>query len=229
MRSVFILIALLAFSLTSFSQISPAIKAGIGYPYVLDEDESISPNVHTFTGYPTVSVEKPFPVTIRVRKRMSINPGLAYYYFNEEKVRSNIENGTSISLNLTHQSVSSYVKILYQAKIRGKTEAFVYMGGIGGINLLTKSKGNRYQNGLVEEIPEFEVQINENGSEFFGKFYYGALVGFQPNARKYNFIKPSFELAFYPAFITKTLEEVRNIKKDVSTIQFSVFFGFRIK
>ncbi len=109
MKSVFILITLLAFSLTGFSQISPAIKAGIGYPFVIDEDESISPNVHTITGYPTVSVEKPFPVVIRVRKRMSINPGLAYYYFNEEKVRSDAENGTSISLNLTHQSVSCYV------------------------------------------------------------------------------------------------------------------------
>jgi len=228
-KSVFILIALLAFSLTSFSQISPAIKAGIGYPYVIDKDESISPNVHTITGYPTVSVEKPFPVVIRVRKRMSINPGLAYYYFKEEKVRSDTENGTNISLNLTHQSVSSYVKILYQAKIRGKTEAFVYTGLVGGINLLTNSKGDRYQNGLDEEIPEFEVQINENGSEFFGKLYYGALVGFQPNAWKYNMVKPSFELAFYPGFLTKTLEEVRNVKKDVSTIQFSVFLGFRIK
>jgi hypothetical protein len=78
-------------------------------------------------------------------------------------------------------------------------------------------------------MPLVEVEVNENGKDFFDMVYYGAVVGFQPNARKYNYIKPSFELAFYPGFITKTLEEVTNNKKDISTIQFSVFLGFRIK
>jgi hypothetical protein len=60
----------LAFSVSSFGQISPALKAGIGYPYILDEDESVSPDFHTISGYPTVSVEKPFPIEIRQRKQV---------------------------------------------------------------------------------------------------------------------------------------------------------------
>ena len=227
MKSVFILFALLAFTVTCFSQISPGIKAGVGYAYILDKDETLSPDFHTIAGYPTLSVEKPFPIEIRLKKRLSINPGLAYYFFKEEKESHNPEY--SVDYKYNHQLVSGFIKVLYQAKIRGKTEAFVYGGGIGGINLNTKTKGAKTVYGLSVEIPEYNVIVNENGSDFFEMFYYGAMVGFQPNARKYNFIKPSFELAFYPGFITKTIEEVTNTKKDVSTIQFSVFLGFRIK
>jgi hypothetical protein len=227
MKSVFIVIALLAFSVTSFSQISPAIKAGIGYPYVLDEDESISPDVHTLSGYPTVSVEKPFPVEIRLKKRMSINPGLAYYYFKEKKIRGDQTGGKDFRLN--HQTFNGYVKVLYQAKMPGKTEAFVYAGGIGGMHFITKTKGTKTTYGLNVEMPIVEVDINESGKDFFEMFYYGALIGFQPNARKYNFIKPSFEVSFFPLFISKPNEVVPITYKDINMIQFSVFLGFRIK
>jgi hypothetical protein len=227
MKSVFTFIALLAFSVTSFGQISPALKAGVGYPNILDEDESISPDVHTLTGYPTLSVEKPFPIEIRLKKRMSINPGLAYYYFKEKEIKGDQTKGKDFRLN--HQTINGYLKVLYQAKMPGKTEAYVWAGGIGGMHFITKTKGTKTTYGLNAEMPLVEVDVNENGKYFFEMFYYGGVVGFQPNARKYNFIKPSFELAFYPGFITKTLEEVNNNKKDVNTIQLSVFLGFRIK
>jgi hypothetical protein len=227
MRSVFILIALAAFSLTSFGQISPALKAGIGYPYILDKDESIGTDFHTISSFPKIAVEKPFPIEIRRENRLSINPGLAYYIFKENEVNGNKTKGKEYKVN--HQSINGYIKLLYQAKLAGKTEAFVYFGGIGGFHFITKTKGDKTTYGLNQEMPLVVVEVNENGKDFFDMVYYGAVIGFQPNARKYNFIKPSFELAFYPGFITKTLVEVDNTKKDVSTIQFSVFLGFRIK
>lgn len=221
------LILLLALSFTGLGQISPELKTGIGYSYVLDKDESISPDYHTITGYPTFSVEKPFPIEIRLKKRLSINPGLAYYFFKEEKLKGDTEEGKDFKLN--HQSVNGYVKVLYQAKFAGKTEAFIYGGGIAGINIFTKTKGTKTVYGLNNEIPVYTDHVNQNGKEFFELFYYGALIGFQPNARRYNFIKPSFEFAYYPGFVSKPKETLPISYTDISTIQFTVFLGFRIK
>jgi len=227
MKFVFILLFLLAFTAAGFSQISPAIKAGIGYVHVFDIDESVSPDFHTITGYPTVSVEKPIPIEIRLKKRLSINPGLAWHFFKEEKIKGDTEKGKNFNLN--NQTINGFVKVLYQAKFRGKTEAFIYGGGIGGMHLITKSKGTKYVYGLNVEIPEYDNPINENASDFFDMFYYGAVAGFQPNARKYNFIKPSFEVAYFPGFISKTKETVPITYQDINTIQVSIFLGFRIK
>jgi hypothetical protein len=221
------LILLLALSLAGSGQISPELKTGIGYSYVLDEDESISPDYHTIKGYPTFSVEKPFPIEIRLKKRLSINPGLAYYFFKEEKLKGDTDEGKDFKLN--HQSVNGYVKVLYQAKFAGKTEAFIYGGGIAGVNIFTKTKGTKTVYGLNNEIPVYTDHVNQNGKEFFELFYYGALIGFQPNARRYNFIKPSFELAYYPGFVSKPKETLPISYTDINTIQFTVFLGFRIK
>jgi hypothetical protein len=227
MKFVFILLFLLVFTAAGFSQISPDLKAGVGYVHVYDIDESVSPDYHTITGYPTVCIEKPFPIEINLKKRLSINPGLAWYIFKEEKIKGDTEKGKDFNLN--HQTINGFVKVLYQAKFRGKTEAFIYGGGIGGMHLITKTKGTKYVYGLNVEIPEYDNPINENASDFFDMFYYGAVAGFQPNARKYNFIKPSFEVAYFPGFISKTKETVPITYQDINTIQVSIFLGFRIK
>ncbi len=227
MKSLVIIFLLLALTFYGFGQISPAFKTGFGYMYVFDEDPSISPDYHTVTGYPTFSVEKPFPIEIRLKKRLSINPGLAYYYFKEEREinKSDYNNDSKYS----HQSVNGYVKVLYQAKFRGKTEAFIYGGGIGGLNFYTKTKGTKSVYGLSVEIPEYNVIVNENGSDFFPLFYYGVLAGLQPNARKYNFIKPSIEIAYYPGFVSKPKETSPISYNNINTVQITLFLGFRIK
>lgn len=227
MKLVTLTILMVLFSLIGSGQISPQLKTGIGYVYVLDEDMSTSPDYHTVIGYPTFAVEKPFPIEIRLKKRMSINPGIAYYFFKEDKVKGDTEEGKDFKLN--HQSVNGFVKVLYQAKFAGKTEAFVYAGGIGGINFFTKTKGTKSIYGLNVEIPEYDNRVNENGSDFFELFYYGVLAGFQPNARKYNFIKPSFEIAYYPGFVSKANETSPITYNDINTIQITVLLGFRIK
>lgn len=239
MKTLIVIIFLLALTYFGFSQISPAIKTGFGYVYVFDKDVSVSPDYHKITGYPTFSIEKPFPVEIKLKKRMSINPGFAYYYFKEERFkeyRDKVVKHTR-DYNLNHQSVNAFVKVLYQAKFRGKTEAFIYGGGIAGLNFFTKTKGTKFVRGLNSEIPKYTEHVNENGLKFFERLYYGMLIGFQPNARRYNFIKPSFEFAFYPGFISKpsptyvsdTNDLAQITYKDINTIQFTVFLGFRIK
>ena len=227
MKVLYTFILLLAVIINVFGQISPELKTGFGYSYVFDKDESISPDYHTLTGFPTFSIEKPFPIEIRLKKRLSINPGFAYNFFKEDRVKGDTENGKDFKLN--HHSVNGFVKVYYQAKFAGKTEAFIYGGGIGGINLITKTKGLKYVYGLNVEIPAYDNPINENASEFFGMFYYGALIGFQPNARRYNFIKPSFEFAFYPNFLSKNIEAEQLTYIDINTFQFTIFLGFRIK
>ena len=150
MKFIYAFIVLCLTTIQSFAQISPDLKTGFGYAYVFDDDESTSPNYHTITGYPTFSVEKPFPIEIRLKKRMSINPGLAWHFFKEEKFLKEIRQNKPDYIkgfNLNHQTVNGYVKVLYQAKFRGKTEAFIYGGGIGGIHLMTKTKGTKYEIG----------------------------------------------------------------------------------
>jgi hypothetical protein len=227
MKHIACLILLVALFTTARGQISPDLKTGIGYSYVLDQDDSKSPNYHTIKGYPTVSVEKPFPVQIRLKKRMSINPGVAYYFFKQERYQE-YEKATK-DFNLNHQSLNVYSKVLYQAKFAGKTEAFMWGGGIAGINLITKTKGTKTVYGLNENIPEYTDNVNQNGKEFFDFFYYGALIGFQPNARRYNTIKPSFELAYFPNFVQKPNETEQITYSGIGTIQFTVFLGIRIR
>jgi len=227
MKFAFVLLIFLVFSITGFSQISPAIKAGIGYVHIYDIDESISPDLHSITSFPSVSVEKPIPIEIRLKKRMSINPGLAYHFFKEKEIAGDKTDGHDFRLN--HQSLNGYVKILYQVKLPGNTEASFYTGGIGGINLITNMKGKKTTYFLNPQTPLIEVDVNENSKDFFDLFYYGFMLGFQPNARKYNFIKPSFEFAYFPGFISKPQETVPITYQDINTFQVSVYLGFRIK
>ena len=227
MKHIACIILLVALSFAVKGQISPDLKTGVGYSYALDKDDSQSPNYHTIKGYPTVSIEKPFPVEIRLKKRMSINPGLAYNFFKEERY-TEYEKATK-DFNLNHHSINAYTKVLYQAKVAGKTEAFWWAGGIAGINLVTKTKGTKTVYGLNENIPEYTDNVNQNGKEFFDFFYYGALIGFQPNARRYNTIKPSFELAYFPSFVQKPQETEQVSYKGIGTIQFTVFLGIRIR
>ncbi len=227
MKYIAFFILLVALSFAGKGQISPDLKTGVGYMYVLDQDNSTNPNYHTIKGYPTVSLEKPFPIEIRLKKRMSINPGVAYNFFKEERY-TEYEKATK-DFNLNHQSLNAYVKVLYQAKLAGTTEAFWWAGGIAGINMITKTKGTKTVYGLNENIPEYTDNVNQNGKEFFDFFYYGALIGFQPNARRYNTIKPSFEIAYFPSFVQKPQETEQVSYKGIGTIQFTVFLGIRIR
>lgn len=168
---------------------------------------------------------------------MTINPGIAYYYFKEREVVGDITKGKDFAFS--HQTFNSYVKVMYQQKLSRVSEAFLYAGPVGGIHLITKTKGTKAIYGLSQELPEVLVDVNENGKGFFEMFYYGLVLGFQPNARRYNMVKVSFEVAWLPDYISLVnpipLEDlIEGISvpltyTDVGIIQFSVFLGFRKK
>ncbi len=235
MKIALIILSLLLLGYTVSAQISPAIKTGIGYPYINYNDQSISPDFHTLTSFPTLSVEKPIPIDIRLKNRLTINPGIAYYYFKEHEVDGDKTKGKDF--DLSHQTLNGYVKVMYQQKLSRSSEGFVYAGPVGGFHLATKTKGTKTTYGLNAEIPEFTVGINENGKSFFEMFYYGLVAGIQPNARKYNAVKVSFEVSWLPGFISLIdpipLEEITedtsvpHTYTDAGLIQFSVFVGFR--
>lgn len=217
------------------AQISPAIKTGIGYPYITYDDLSISPDFHTLTSFPTLSAEKPIPIEIRLKNRLTINPGVAYYYFKEHEVAGDKTKGKDF--NFSHQTLNGYVKVMYQQKLSRSSEGFIYAGPVGGIHLVTKTKGTKITYGLNQELPEVAVGVNENGKSFFEMFYYGLVAGVQPNARKYNAVKVSFEVSWLPGFISLIdpipLEEITedtsvpHTYTDAGLIQFSVLIGFR--
>lgn len=236
----FFLFLLMFFGFNGFSQISPALKTGIGYPYVLYNDENEAPNLHTMTSFPMLSIEKPIPIEIRLKKSLSINPGVALYYYKEHEVKYDtikVNPNIKRDFKLNQLTLNGYVKVLYQKKFAFPSEGFIYAGGIGGMHLITKTTGTKTVYGLTSEIPELTVNVNENGKPFFDMFYYGLVAGFQPNARKYNTVKVSFEVSWLPGFISYTdpipLAEIKEDTKvpytysDIGQIQFSVFLGFR--
>lgn len=199
---------------------SPDLKIGVAYPFVfgnITKDQEY----HKISGFPTLSVEKPIPIEHKRRNKFSINPGVAYYFFKEEEIWGTETVGREYDLK--HHSVNAYSKFLYQAKFQGRTMAFVYFGGIAGFHLLTKTIGDKTSFGLNPNQPIIEVNVNESGKDFFGAFYYGLVLGFQPNAKVTNVIKPSFEVKFYPGLV-KREDRKQNFNNEM-VLEASVFIG----
>lgn len=222
MKYLFALIILSFISFQCFSQRTSDLKFGIGLPYAFgngNSDEIISVNnTHTITGFPTLSVEKPIGFGIPREQKFSINPGLSYFFFKEKEQR----DGDKVQINnkLNHHSVNIYSKWLYQMRLQRRSEAFLYFGAVTGIHVFSKTKGTRTSTGQNVEEPILEIEVNDSGINFYDILYYGAVVGFQPNAKITQMLKPSFELKFYPGLVTR--------KKDKqNTIELTVLLGYR--
>jgi hypothetical protein len=210
---------------------SPDLKAGISYPYVFGNTENNLEH-NKITGFPSLSIEKPFAIEYKRRNRFSINPGLAYYFFKEDEVKGNIlysgggstgNDVVSQDIKLNHHSVSVYSKFLVQAKMQGKTTAFVYFGGLVGMHLVTKTKGSKTIKSNNAENPEDIINVNENSEDFYDPFYVAGVLGFQPNAKVTNFIKPSFEVKFYPGLLNR--RELSNFNSE-KMVEVSILLGF---
>lgn len=217
-------VALMIFSaLPTFAQRkikSPDLKIGIGYPYVFGNSIK-EQEYHRIAGYPTVSVEKPFPIQHKRENKFSINPGAAYYFFRENEDWGTETVGREYELN--HHSLNAYSKFLFHKKLEGRTTAFVYIGTIAGFHILTKTTGRKISYGLNPNNPIIEVSVRGSGNKFFGPIYYGAVAGFQPNAKITNKVKPSFELKFYPGLV-KREDRKQNFNNEM-VLEASVFLG----
>ncbi len=202
---------------------SPDLKIGIGYPYAFG-NVTTEQEYHVITGFPTFSVEKPIPIEHKRKNMYSINPGIAYYGFQEKEEWGTLVVGRDFKL--THHSVNVYSKFLYQKKFYGPSTGFVYLGAIGGFHVLTKTTGTRKSYGLTPGEPFVESKANEPAKDFYETFYYGAVIGVQPKAKVTNKIKLSFEGEFFPGLVKR---EKRNSQfYDEMVAQFTVFLGLRL-
>ncbi|NQU55465.1 MAG: hypothetical protein HQ522_23350 [Bacteroidetes bacterium] len=219
MKYILTIFVLSFVAIQCFAQRSSDLKAGIGYPYVFGNEDTPQ-NLHTITGFPTISIEKPIAFGLPKKKTYSINPGLSYFFFKENEVRGTEVVGIDYKLN--HHSVNGYIKWLYQFKFKRKTEAFAYLGAITALHLFTRTKGLRITNGQNPDPDKqhLEIKDNKSGTDFFDLFYYGAVVGYQPNAKITKMIKPSFEVKFYPGLVMRTHEKQ-------SAVEFTILIGYR--
>lgn len=222
MKYLLTLIILSFVSFQCFSQRNPDLKLGVGIPYAFGNvkgDQIVSVNkTHTITGFPTLSVEKPIGFGIPREQKFSINPGLSYFFFKDKETNDEYDQ------KLNHHSVNIYSKWLYQMKLQRRSEAFLYFGAVTGIHIFTKTKGTTSNNTNVPNSPTNSFPVNTNGINFYDIFYYGAVVGFQPNAKVTQMLKPSFEIKFYPGLVTRNT--IGNSSKQ-STIELTVLIGYR--
>lgn len=224
-KLTFVVIIIFTFSLFQTSAQkkikSPDLKIGIGYPLVFGNSTK-EQEYHKILGFPTVSVEKPFPIQHKRQNKFSVNPGAAYYFFKEDEDWGTQTVGRVYKLN--HHSLNAYSKFLYQRKFEGRTTAFVYLGGIVGFHILTKTTGRKTSYGLNPNNPIIDVSVRGSGKDFYGMVYYGAVLGIQPNAKVTNVVKPSFEAKFYPGLV-KREDRKQNFNNEM-VLELSVFLGF---
>lgn len=225
LSTITIVILLCFLTLGSYAQKrikSPDLKIGIGYPYVFGNVTDVQ-WYHTITGFPTLSVEKPYPIQHKRKNMFSINPGISYYFFKEHEEWGTLVVGRDFKLN--HQSINAYSKFLYQKKFYGPGTGFFYFGVIGGFHIITKTTGTRISYGLTPGEPVVKADANESGKDFYGQFYYGAVLGVQPKAKITNIIKPSIEAMFFPGLVKR---ETRNSIDNEMVAQLTIFLGLRL-
>lgn len=212
----FFILSIISFQ--CFPQRSNDLKGGIGYPYVFG-NENEDQNVHKITGFPTISVEKPFGFGLPKEQEWSINPGVSYYFFKEKEDRGTETVGLLNDLN--HHSFNVYVKWLYRKKLKRRRESFIYLGPITAIHIFTKTIGTKeyWGSGNLDQ-PEGEIKINDSGVDFYDLLYYGGVIGFQPHAKITQMLKPSFEIKFFPGLVTRKTDKQ-------STIELTLLIGYR--
>ncbi len=213
MKFILTIVLIAGISFQGFGQRTSKFKTGLGYPLFLGNEDGET-STSKVGALPTFTIEKPIPIEIQRDERISINPGLAFFYFSED------EKLALSTKDLNHLSVNGFVKMFYQLKVQRRSEAFIYFGAVAGAHLYSRTNGTKIIESNNEQNPHFEEDINENGKEFFNTFYYGPVLGFQPDGKITNRFAPSFELAFYPGFVTK-----QNHDK-ASAVQLSVLLGF---
>ena len=230
--SIFVIVSLLL-AISSIAQISPFLKIGGSYPGLVYNDESIPPDYHTLKVYPSVSVEKPIPVKINLKNRLSINPGLDYYFF-KQSLYDVFDDVSGIKdYRYNRHAINGYVKMLFQFKPVYNREGFIYFGGSGGIRVFTHTNGVKETYGLNDETPYITEDVKGNAKDFFNPFYYGAVAGWQPHFKKYKMVKFGFEFGYYPGFLSIYMEESEDmvskiaIHENIDLWQFSMYLGLR--
>lgn len=217
MKHLIAILFLVLLTFSGYSQRNPDIKVGLGMPYVIG-NTSGEYDFNKVNGFPNIWLEKPIAILINRDEKVSITPGASFMFLKEkEEVTGNEQ--VAQSNDLKHFSFNGYTKVVYNLLLQRRSEAFLYFGGVVGAHITARTIGtkitysNSYPDGKVEE------NIKRSGRDFFNPIYYGAVLGFQPNAKVTNKYVPSFELSYLPNFVTRLNGEQGN------AVQFTVLLG----
>lgn len=218
MRYLVAIFILTIFTVQSFGQKTSKLKVGIGLPVFLGNEDG-EDGMSKVSAFPTFSVERPIPVKIHREEKISFNPGVAFFYFKEKEEWGNEDVGGSKNLN--QFSFNGYLKLFYRQTIQKRSDAFIYFGGIAGVHIYTQTTGTEKAHSINTEHGNFENDVKQSGKDFFNSIYYGPILGFQPDARVTNKFVLSFELSFFPGFVSRQTEE------KASAVQISILLGIR--
>lgn len=211
MKQILIILVISIFCFNSLAQRTSDFKVGLGMPFITGN--TTGTEVHTIKAIPSLSAEK--PIVIKADRRndiISVNPGISLFYLTEKEELGTETAGSIQKLN--HLSANGYVKILYQQKLKRRSNAFVYFGGIAGAHIYTATNGEKTLFSQNDDLT-YDEKVSTSGKDFYNTIYYGGLIGFEPNHKITNRYKTSFELSYLPNFITKAREKVHAVQLSV--------------
>lgn len=208
MKTLTLFLFVIGSVISSYGQRTSDFKTGLAYPFV--NNITYNRNIdYSLQSFPELFLEKPLGFKSKRDKKITLNPGVALMYFNEKQTW----NGENIDglRNLNHLSFNGYTKLLYRQKLKRRNEAFIYGGGTCGVHILTKTFGTMDAISNNIENPSLDENISSKGNDFYNSIYYGAIIGFQPNYRFTDRYKLSFEIAYYPQFVSIGNENANSI------------------
>ncbi len=211
--SIFLL--LLFFGFRVFSQQHSLLNLGLGYSLFTGEKESYYE--YNLTGFPHITVEKNLDLKINQKDRIRISPGLDFSSFKEHYKMVGLSSESYSDLR--NSALSVYSKAAFLVNLKNQRHSKLYAGLLGGVHLISKSKGTKSGMNSIETMPRyFDETINTNGKEFFRPFYYGFFAGFDLKNKKVSRLSPAFELSYFPN-LAKT-------RIDGGIIRFSILIHF---
>jgi len=219
MRKAHLLFFLLLSFIQGFCQQKSIFSVSIGTSiYTKNEREYYT---YHLTGFPSIGIGKDFDFKVAEGILMAVSPGINYSRYKEGYESSSSALGGHSERNIKNSSLSTYSKVLLRLRTTKNPDAFISFGIIGGLHLLSKSKGRKV--GVMYYAPDgpkhWDDEVDNNGKDFFKTGYFGYILELSPGMEKPTKIRPSFELSYLPGF-AKTYE------KSGGMIQFSVLLHF---
>lgn len=201
MKIIVLFSLLMLFSINSLSQENTIINVGVGMP-VFFRHNFRAPEYGPYTlKYNRIHLFIEKPVSLGAAKKISLNPGIAYFVFNESAESGGL--GQHSYREVKHKAYSISTRLFYHFRINPEKSNRCYSGITAGKYIWSESTGASSWYRLEEShyIGGNKV-IDDSGKAFFHSFYYGFTGGFTGLTKENSRFAPAFEISFYPDFFT---------------------------
>ncbi len=201
MKCTILFILFIFGSATVFSQEKPTFTIGGGFPFFFTQNfDANSGGSHSMTyKRGSLFVEKPGLIEFSATPSISVTPGFAFFVFNENENGGG--NGGGSSLELKHQAIGVYSKIIYENEHLKEDKDKWYFGLTAGYYLYSKTTGEDSWWLLQSHYSYGSETIDTSGKKFFNSFYFGVLGGLRlPVKAASPTVKPVIEFSFYPRY-----------------------------